>query len=254
MMIEETIDIVDDEYALILRTYAILSGAGMTMNPSLNQLPSLFVNDSEHRVAFTATYRELTFRFTRGETNNSNVKYYTVSVDNTNIDSKNINFNSTASTSTIDTEISRIWHFKIVTNEDVLFIKMWGTNSSSSTFYHLFLFDTTANNEDYVLYQNDSSNTGLLKSRTFYILSDETNTVYKSARLLQYTVPNNGVDTLNSLVFCGTATEENAVKSLSVNLNGVKSCSLVPADSVLTINNGRYYSVATDCIVKIDEE
>ncbi len=252
MMIEEQIDVVADEYTFIAGVYSVLTSVGMTMNPSITQLNTLFVKDAEHKVEFTATYRGLTFRFRRAANNNTSTRLYKISVDGSKITETSLIYQN--DTKDIDTVISRQSYFRIITNANILYIRT-AENPSSTNYCMLFFFDKAVNNEDYVLYKKENTTSAsLLTNSNFYILGDETNQIYKPARLLQYTVPNNGIDTLNSLVFCGTTTEENAVKSLSMTLNGVKSCSLVPANSVLTINNERYYSVATDCIVKIDEE
>ena len=220
------------------------------------RINTLFVKDSEHIVEFTATYRGITIRFTRATANNTATTNYRINVDGSNISETTLTYYSDNSSGTkaIDAVATRQSYFRIITDANILYIRTAKTPSSTN-YCMLFFFDKAVNNEDYVLYKKENTtNSSLLTSGTFYILGDETNQVYKPARLLQYTVPNNGVDMLNTLVFCGSANGESAVKSLSMTLNGVKSCSLVPANSVLTINDERYYSVATDCIVKIDEE
>lgn len=247
--IEEEISSTADEYGHILRIYSVLESAGMTMNPPVTQLNTLFVNDSEHKVEFTATYKGATLKFRRGRTNNSTVSAYEILTDGHIFNNELLLPLSV--TANIDTVISRNTYFRIAVNDDALFIRTASSRNEINKYTALFLF-YTENNEDRILCNKDGDSWySLMKDNTFYQIGDETYQIYKPARMLQYGTVNFAIDTVDGLAMGGNANGENTIKELYINSSLIKSCSLVPASSVLTIGDKQYYSVTADCIMEI---
>lgn len=249
--IEEELSGNIDEYGHILKIYSVLTSAGMTMNPPVAQLNSLFVDDSEHQVEFTATYKGLTLKFVRPSTNNSGASGYNVTTDGHVFDGEL--FIPTGPYSTVSTVTTRYSFIRIIVNDSALFIQMMDTkHTNNSKYTALFLFCKTENNEDCILCNKDGDSWyELMKGNTFYQIGDETYQIYKPVRMLQYGTVNNAIDTVDGLVMGGNSNYEETIKKLYINSSLIKSCSLVPRFSVLTIGDKQYFSVTTDCIIEI---
>ena len=249
-IIEEELSSTTDEYGHILRIYSVLTSAGMTMNPPVAQLNTLFVNDNLHQVEFTATYKWLTLKFRRNRTNDLAASEYDILTDG-HVFNGVLYLPISTSTYHTETVAHRLSYLRIVANDDALFIRTANTKNDSTKFTALFLF-YTENNEDRILCNKDGGSWySLMKDNTFYQIGDETYQIYKPVRMLQYGTVNNAIDTVDGLVFGGNTNGESTIKALSINSNLVKSCSLIPVFAILTIGDKQYFSVTTDCIIEI---
>lgn len=235
-----TVSVYGTEQEFIEAVYdAFLEIDGVTMNPTKANISTIFA-DSSAKATFTMTYHGVTFTFTRRYANNDTSESYQVTVNNASIN--NGLFVFAGEYSEISRTVTRTWKIDLYASSKA--IKLALTDYSNTTTLHYLFITYQLNESDVILYKPDTSAITTVASLTLNPMVSGMPSC-KTVRALTYTSPNSGVDTFDFTILKNTSGEKVAV------IEGLKSCSTVPADSILTIDNQEHYSIGTDMIIEI---
>lgn len=238
--LNRTVSVYGTEQEFIEAVYdAFLEVDGVTMNPTKANISTIFA-DSSAKATFTMTYHGVSFTFVRQYTNSSLSNSYIISVNNTTLSNAVVNFVSYATAR--ETIATRTWKMDLYANSKA--IKLALTDYSNTTTLHYLFITYQLNESDVILYKPDTSAITTVASLTLNPMVSGMPSC-KTVRALTYTSPNSGVDTFDFTILKNTSGEKVAV------IEGLKSCSTVPADSILTIDSQEHYSIGTDVIIEI---
>lgn len=237
--LNRTVSVYGTEQEFIEAVYdAFLEIDGVTMNPTKENISTIFA-DSSAKATFTMTHHGVSFTFVRQYTNSSSSNSYLISVNNTTLSNAVVNFVSYATAR--EAIVTRTWKIGLYANSKA--IKLALTDYSNTTLHYLFI-TYQLNESDVILYKPDTSAITTVSSLTLNPMVSGMPSC-KTVRALAYTSPNSGVDTFDFTILKNTSGEKVAV------IEGLKSCSTVSADTVLTINGKENYSIGTDVLIEI---
>lgn len=238
-MIDRTISVYGTEVDFLEAVYdAFTQIDGVVMSPSKSNIASMF-SDTSNTPTFTLTYNGVTIQFQREGAVSTFSSGYCITASNTTISQVVCSFGGFRPD--WDDSITRTWNIKLVATSNVLKLII-SDDDSSDTYYYLFIFYPTGNTNT-ILYKKNTDVNSKISSLTLDPIGSGTSC--RVSNLLNYVVPNNGIDILEFVVLTDTSGNKETTVS------GLNSCSTVPVDTILTISNKEYYSIGTDVIVEI---
>ena len=239
MIIDTTVSVYGTEVDFLEAVYdAFTQIDGVVMSPSKSNIASMF-SDTSNTPTFTLTYNGVTIQFQREGAVSTFSTGYCITASNTTISQVVCSFGGFRPD--WDDFTTRAWNIKLITASNALKLII-SDDDRSDTYYYLFIFYPTGNTNT-ILYKKDTDVNSKISSLTLYPVGSGTSC--KTVNALNYTVSGSGVDNLGFTILTTTT----GVKFTVV--NGLKSCTTVPVDTVLTISGKDHYSIGTDVIVEV---
>lgn len=237
--LNKTISVYGTEQDFIEAIYdAFLEIDGVTMNPTKANISTIF-SDSSAKATFTMTYHGVTFTFQRRAANNESECAYIVTVTDASISSVSLTFS--LNYYTVNATATRTCKISLYANNQATKIILSDYNDN---LYQYLFITYQSNGSNIILYKPNTNAITTVSGLTLNPLVTGTPSCI-AIRSLPYVSPNNGVDTLGFTVFKDISGEKVTV------LNGLKNCSTVPGDTVLTINGKDNYSIGTDVLIEV---
>lgn len=217
-----------------------------TVSPTRAEFLQMYYGEDTSCPSFTVSYKGATFQLKRGvKIGNSCSGYLGQTVSPASLSGRGVSISYSGYS--VVNEAERAINLEVVYGENLLLIRAGNYNSArANSLEWLWLFDTDGTS--LIFCETNSITTGNFSSVDFQ--TDTNSIAYCIAPICSYTTSNNNIDIYDYIIM---KRKTGKVKVAVFHVDELKSCSPVPANTLLTIENKKYLSIGTHLLVEIEE-